>query len=88
MGDSGQVRPPIVLQSTITCPRCGAKKTETMPTDACVFIYECGACGGHFAPKRGHCCVFCSYGTVQCPPVQESSASRNEAVGGLGGAHD
>ena len=51
MGDSGQVRPPIVLQSTITCPRCGAKKTETMPTDACVFVYECGACGGHFAPN-------------------------------------
>jgi hypothetical protein len=22
-------------------------------------------------PKAGDCCVFCSYGTVPCPPVQE-----------------
>jgi len=24
-------------------------------------------------PMKGHCCVFCSYGTVACPPIQESS---------------
>lgn len=24
-----------ILQSTITCPNCGNKKEETMPTDAC-----------------------------------------------------
>ncbi|WP_327036906.1 GDCCVxC domain-containing (seleno)protein [Methylomarinum vadi] len=23
-------------------------------------------------PKKGDCCVFCSYGTVPCPPIQES----------------
>ena len=27
-----------ILQSTITCPECGHKKEETMPTDACQFF--------------------------------------------------
>ena len=25
-------------------------------------------------PQPGHCCVFCSYGSVQCSPIQESWA--------------
>ena len=28
----------IQLQSTITCPDCGAALEETMPTDACLFF--------------------------------------------------
>jgi hypothetical protein len=28
----------IELASTITCPNCNHKKTETMPTDACQFF--------------------------------------------------
>ncbi|WP_339879956.1 GDCCVxC domain-containing (seleno)protein, partial [uncultured Algoriphagus sp.] len=23
-------------------------------------------------PKKGDCCVYCSYGTVPCPPIQEN----------------
>lgn len=42
-----------------------------MPTDACVFFHDCGGCGAKLKPKPGDCCVFCSYGTVPCPPVQE-----------------
>jgi transcription elongation factor Elf1 len=34
----------IILQSTITCPNCGHKKEETMPTDACQYFYECENC--------------------------------------------
>jgi hypothetical protein len=34
------------------------------------FFYECKGCGVLLRPKRGHCCVFCSYGTMPCPPVQ------------------
>ena len=55
----------------ITCPKCGMAKTETMPTDACLFFYECGGCGVLLRPKPGDCCVYCSYGTVPCPPIQE-----------------
>ncbi|HEY5894624.1 MAG TPA: GDCCVxC domain-containing (seleno)protein [Chthoniobacterales bacterium] len=58
------------MQSTITCPRCGHQKQETMPTDACVYFYECESCLAKLRPKQGDCCVFCSYGSVKCPPVQ------------------
>jgi hypothetical protein len=62
----------IALQSTITCPTCGHQQTETMPTDSCQFFYDCRGCGEVLRPKQGDCCVFCSYGTVPCPPVQEA----------------
>lgn len=42
----------------------------TMPTDACQYFYECANCGAMLRPKLGDCCVFCSYGSVKCPPVQ------------------
>jgi len=61
------------LESTLTCPNCGHQVTETMPTDACQFFYDCGGCGSRLKPKPGDCCVFCSYGTVPYPPVQQSS---------------
>ena len=59
-----------ILESIITCPGCGARKAETMPTDACLYFYDCTGCGRLLKPKAGDCCVFCSYGTVPCPPVQ------------------
>ena len=62
-----------VLQSVITCPQCGHRTEETMPTNACVFFFECPACHAHLKPKSGNCCVFCSYGSVPCPPVQTHS---------------
>ena len=62
----------MVLTSEITCPRCGAKRAETMPTDSCRIVYECAACGATLRPKPGDCCVFCSYGSVPCPPKQAS----------------
>ena len=42
-----------------------------MPTDACVFFYDCKGCGERLKPLPGSCCVFCSYGSVPCPPIQE-----------------
>ena len=60
----------IKLQSTITCPECGFSKEETMPEGACAFFYECENCKAILKPKKGDCCVYCSYGTVKCPPIQ------------------
>ncbi|MHB8886327.1 MAG: GDCCVxC domain-containing (seleno)protein [Methylovirgula sp.] len=60
------------LRSTLTCPRCGRAATETMPTDACQYFYQCGGCDAILRPKEGDCCVFCSYGDVPCPPIQEA----------------
>lgn len=62
---------PIVTESLITCPHCGAARLEPMPVDACQWAYDCNACGRTLKPKPGDCCVFCSYGSVPCPPVQE-----------------
>jgi len=31
----------MVLESVITCPRCGTAKTETMPVDAYQSFYTC-----------------------------------------------
>lgn len=59
------------LQSTLTCPRCGHAQQETMPTDSCLFFYECRRCGATLSPRPGDCCVFCSYGTVRCPSKQD-----------------
>lgn len=60
----------IVLESTITCPNCGFQKLEIMPTDACSYFYDCDNCKAVLRPKQGDCCVYCSYGTIPCPPIQ------------------
>jgi len=41
-----------------------------MPADACLVVYDCEGCGKTLRPLPGDCCVFCSYGSVPCPPVQ------------------
>jgi hypothetical protein len=41
-----------------------------MPTDACQFFYACRHCKALLRPRAGDCCVFCSYGSVRCPPMQ------------------
>lgn len=72
--------PVMQFVSTLTCPSCGHRSIETMPTDACQFYYECKACGAMLRPKAGDCCVFCSFGDVPCPPIQE--ARRGERAAG------
>lgn len=62
----------VVLRSTLTCPACGHRQTETMATDSCRYLHDCAGCGATLRPKPGGCCVFCSYGEVPCPPVQEA----------------
>jgi hypothetical protein len=53
----------VILESTLTCPSCGHAKTETMPTDACQWFYECEQCHTVLKPKAGDCCVYC----LRCP---------------------
>jgi len=33
-----------LLESTLTCPDCGHRQTETMPTEACQFFWNCPQC--------------------------------------------
>lgn len=60
----------ITRESLVTCPHCGTQRLEQMPEDACQILYTCGGCGQTLRPLPGDCCVFCSYGSVPCPPIQ------------------
>lgn len=60
----------VELKSTLTCPNCGHKKDELMPTNACQYFYECEKCKKVLKPLEGDCCVYCSYGSIKCPPIQ------------------
>lgn len=60
----------VVFESMLTCPQCGHATSEEMPLNSCRFFHECAHCQALMRPKAGDCCVFCSYGSVKCPPVQ------------------
>jgi hypothetical protein len=62
------------LTCELTCPHCGRTAVETMPTDACIYFYDCQGCGAVLRPKAGDCCVFCSWGDAPCPPIQTGGA--------------
>jgi len=62
----------IITESIITCPYCEHQKTEKMPPNACQYFYKCEECLKILKPKAGDCCIFCSYGNIPCPPVQEN----------------
>lgn len=64
----------VIANSIVTCPKCGLKKEEIMPTDSCQYFYVCENCGVVLKPKPGDCCVFCSYGSVKCPSIQEKDS--------------
>ena len=65
----------VVLESVLVCPVCGFAKREKMPTAACRFFYECDGCKTVLRPKPGDCCVFCSYGSVKYPPMQDENCT-------------
>lgn len=60
----------VILHSLITCPACGGQRVAEMPAYSCVIAYQCPACGETLSPADGDCCVFCTYGSVPCPPLQ------------------
>ena len=68
------MKPP-VIESELTCPECGYSEILTMPVDACQWYHECNGCHRLLRPNPGDCCVFCSFGSVPCPPEQVDSAA-------------
>ena len=61
------------VRSTIVCPACGHRESEIIPEDACRYFYQCNGCRVVLKPKKGDCCVFCSYGDVKCPSAQRNA---------------
>ncbi|MGO9239123.1 MAG: GDCCVxC domain-containing (seleno)protein [Methylocella sp.] len=70
----------MILESIITCPHCATAKSETMPTNACQIFYTCSGCDATLRPEPGDCCVFCSYGSVPCPPIQAARSGKRDAT--------
>jgi hypothetical protein len=68
-----------LLESVVTCPGCGFDQPERMPLGQCVFFYECRRCRAMLRAKPGDCCVFCTYGSVACPPVQATRGAHPRA---------
>lgn len=60
----------IKTKTKITCPNCGFVEIVEMPTDSCQISYKCMNCKTLLVPKKGDCCVFCSYAEDPCPPKQ------------------
>jgi hypothetical protein len=77
----------MILESVLTCPECRVAKAERMPTDACQYFYECTACHAVLRPLPGDCCVFCSYGSVPCPPIQSAENEPGGASFGSSARH-
>lgn len=63
-------KPKKSLTSEITCPKCGHKEVETLPTEVCQIKYTCKSCNEVMYPKDDDCCVFCTYGDHKCPSKQ------------------
>lgn len=67
--------------SLVTCLSCGDQRLEPMPEFSCLLAYTCLSCGTVLRPAEGDCCIFCTYGSVPCPPIQ---VLRQGDVGGTG----
>lgn len=61
----------INIDTIITCPYCGKKKEEKMSTNSCQYFYKCSNCNKIIKPKKGDCCVYCSYADKKCPIKQK-----------------
>ena len=60
----------VVTRASLICPECGAVREVDMPADACQFFYQCAGCDVVLRPRKGDCCVFCSYADTPCPMKQ------------------
>lgn len=66
----------IRTEAVFKCPKCNTKQMVKMPIDACQYFYKCVSCNEIIKPKKGDCCVFCSYADSKCPPKQKRSNLR------------
>jgi uncharacterized C2H2 Zn-finger protein len=62
----------IIFESNLTCPKCGVIVKEKMSDNSCQYFYKCKKCNKTIKPKIGDCCVYCSYGNIPCPPIQQN----------------
>ena len=49
------------------------KERKPMPVDSCLLLYICEGCGATLRPTARDCCVFCTFGSIACPPKQKQT---------------
>ncbi len=72
-GYGGNQLADIKLEAVVTCPNCGYKSSEIMPTQFCLIRYQCKNCSAILVPKEGDDCIFCSWSDTKCPSQQTIS---------------
>jgi hypothetical protein len=60
----------IVGDCVVTCPVCQTRVREHMVSETPKLIYHCPKCLTWLRPKKGDHCIYDSYGSVNCPPIQ------------------
>lgn len=60
-----------IVQTIMKCPSCRTTETVTMDPKTPGDFFTCKECKQTHEPRLGDCCVYCSYGSVNCPAVQE-----------------
>lgn len=73
----GGNQPADELKARLRCPACNASVIEVIPSDRCVYFYDCPTCRTVLKPTPGDCCVFCSYGDRPCPFVTALERSQD-----------
>ncbi|MEI6183494.1 MAG: GDCCVxC domain-containing (seleno)protein [Polynucleobacter sp.] len=66
---------PEIQRSTITCPHCEATEALEIPRGTSQHLYRCRACSNILKPKSGDCCIFCSFGDLDCSSAEQNLAS-------------
>ncbi|QWD77240.1 GDCCVxC domain-containing (seleno)protein [Polynucleobacter sp. MWH-Svant-W18] len=61
--------------STITCPYCQASERLELPRGSSQHLYRCCACSNILKTKSGDCCIFCSFGDVDCSNAEQNLAA-------------
>ncbi|WP_420875813.1 GDCCVxC domain-containing (seleno)protein [Polynucleobacter sphagniphilus] len=61
--------------STITCPHCQAQETLEIAGNSSHYLHRCKACSGILKTKSGDCCIFCSFGNVDCSRSEQNLAA-------------
>jgi hypothetical protein len=60
----------IVSDCVVTCPVCKTQVQEHMVSETLKLIYHCPVCLTWLSPKKGDHCIYDSYGSANCPPIQ------------------
>ncbi len=54
----------------------GSVIAAVLASSCCIvplLLVSLGVSGALLKPTEGDCCVYCSYGDVKCPPIQQGS---------------